>query len=170
MHDLGEGTTQDMEEGVLSVEGAEGVCSKSKIPTTHHHHHHHHRRRRRRHQQHHIPLQMFTPVTCPNSPPTPTLPTARLLDGATSALDAESEDLVQKAIDAPMQSRTNLVITQRLSTARKQTQPSRERKRYAAARGDPDASPVLGETRSAAKVAFEPTPNMRVPPPAPSLR
>jgi len=51
-----------------------------------------------------------------------------LLDEATSALDAESEHLVQKAIDATMQSRTTLVVAHRLSTVRKQTQPSRGQK------------------------------------------
>jgi len=44
------------------------------------------------------------------------------------------------------------------------TQPFRG-KSYAAARGDPDASPTPDEARSAAKAAFEPTPNTRVPPP-----
>ena len=85
------------------------------------------------------------------------------------AMDAESEHLVKNTIDAPMQSRTNLVITQRLSTARKQTQPLTLKKRNAAARGDPDASPTPDELRSAAKAAFEPTPNTRVPPPTPAL-
>ena len=31
------------------VLGVVGVCSKSKLPTTHNHHHHHRRRRRHRH-------------------------------------------------------------------------------------------------------------------------
>jgi len=39
---------------VLGVVGAEGVCSKSKLPATHNHHHHRRRRRRRRHHQHHL--------------------------------------------------------------------------------------------------------------------
>jgi len=43
-------------------------------------------------------------------------------------------------------------------------------KKYTAARGDPDASPTPDEIRSAAKAAFEPTPNTRVPPPTPSHR
>jgi len=82
-----------------------------------------------------------------------------LLDEATWALDAELEELVQKAIDALMQSRNALVVAHRLYTVRKQTQPFRGQKRYAAARGDPDASPTPDEVRSAAKAAFEPTPN-----------
>ena len=46
------------------------------------------------------------------------------------------------------------------------TQPFRgQKERYAAARGDPDASPTPDKVRSAAEVAFEPKPNTRVPPP-----
>jgi len=43
---------------VLGVEGAEGVCSKSQLLTTHNHHHHH--RRRRRHD--HLFLQLLLKV------------------------------------------------------------------------------------------------------------
>jgi len=42
---------------VLGVVGAEGVCSKSKLPTTHNHHHHHRRRRRRHHHHYRHLLQ-----------------------------------------------------------------------------------------------------------------
>jgi len=45
-----------------------------------------------------------------------------------------------------------------------QSQHFRGQKWYAAARGDPDASPTPDEVRSAAKAAFEPTPNTSVPP------
>jgi len=45
-----------------------------------------------------------------------------------------------------------------------------KKNRYAAARSDPDASPTPDEVRSAAKAAFEPTPNTRMPPPALALR
>ena len=76
-------------------------------------------------------------------------PEVLLLDEATSALDAESEHLVQKAIGALKQSRTTLVVAHHLSMVRKQTQPFRGKKRYAAARGDPDASPTPDEVRSA---------------------
>jgi len=41
---------------VLGVVGAGGVCSKSKLPTTHNHHHH----RRRRH--HHLLLELLLKV------------------------------------------------------------------------------------------------------------
>ena len=51
-------------------------------------------------------------------PPTPTPPKVVLLDEATSALDAESEHLVQKAIDAPIQSRTTLVVAHCLSAVK----------------------------------------------------
>jgi len=37
---------------VLGFVGAEGVCSKSKLPTTHNHNHHHYHHRRRRHHHH----------------------------------------------------------------------------------------------------------------------
>ena len=44
---------------------------------------------------------------------------------ATSALDAESEHLVQEAIDRAMKGRTVLVIAHRLSTVRDASQVSR---------------------------------------------
>jgi len=48
---------------VLGVEGAEGVCSKSKLPTTHnHHHHHHHHHHRRRRRRRHLLLQLLLKV------------------------------------------------------------------------------------------------------------
>jgi len=47
------------------------------------------------------------------------------MDEATPALDGESEYLMQKAIYAPMQSRTTLIIAHRFSTVRNQTQPFR---------------------------------------------
>jgi len=50
-------------------------------------------------------------------PPTPTPPKVVLLDEATSALAAESEHLVQKAIDAPIQSRTTLVVVRACKAA-----------------------------------------------------
>jgi ATP-binding cassette, subfamily B, bacterial len=42
-----------------------------------------------------------------------------LLDEATSSLDAESEQLVQQALDRLMQGRTTLVIAHRLATVLK---------------------------------------------------
>jgi len=45
-------------------------------------------------------------------------PAVLLLDEATSSLDAESEELVQKALYALMEGRTSLVIAHRLSTIR----------------------------------------------------
>jgi ATP-binding cassette, subfamily B, bacterial len=42
-----------------------------------------------------------------------------LLDEATSSLDAESERLVQKALEALMRDRTTLVIAHRLATVQK---------------------------------------------------
>jgi len=44
---------------VLSVVGAEDVCSKSKLPTTHNHHH---RRRRRRRHNHHLFFELLLKV------------------------------------------------------------------------------------------------------------
>ena len=44
-----------------------------------------------------------------------------ILDEATSAMDTESEKLVQRALDAVMQNRTTLVIAHRLSTIRNAT-------------------------------------------------
>ena len=45
---------------VLGVVGADGLCSKSKLPTTHNHHHHHHCRRR--HQHHCLLFQLLLKV------------------------------------------------------------------------------------------------------------
>ena len=49
---------------VLGVEGAEGVCSKSKLSTTHNHRHRRRcrRRRRRHHHHHHLLLQLLLKV------------------------------------------------------------------------------------------------------------
>ena len=46
-------------------------------------------------------------------------PPVLLLDEATSSLDAESERLVQAALDGLMQNRTTLVIAHRLATVKK---------------------------------------------------
>jgi len=46
-------------------------------------------------------------------------PPILLLDEATSSLDAESERLVQQALDEIMPGRTTLVIAHRLATVRK---------------------------------------------------
>ena len=45
---------------VLGMVGAEGACSKSKLPITHNHHLHHHHHRRHQHQHHYqLLLKVF---------------------------------------------------------------------------------------------------------------
>jgi len=67
-----------------------------------------------------------------------------LLDEATWALDAELEELVQKAIDALMQSRNALVVAHRLYTVRKQTQPFRGQKTLCCGARRPGREPDPG--------------------------
>ena len=103
-------------------------------------------------------------MACPQLPSPPTPLKMLLLDEVTSALDAESEHLVQKATGALMQSRTTLVVAHLHGEKESKAFSGRGVGGGAAARGDPDASPTPDDVRSAAKSAFEPTPNTRMPP------
>jgi len=47
---------------MLGVEGADGVCSKRKLPTTHNHHCRYRRHRRRRRRHHHLFFQILLEV------------------------------------------------------------------------------------------------------------
>lgn len=45
-------------------------------------------------------------------------PKILLLEEATSGLDAESEDIIQKALDKAQQNRSTIILTHRLTTLR----------------------------------------------------